>query len=102
MLAGQLRGAVSLAQQLLSNEIAAAIADAQQAGDTVRSRAVKAAARDDPQLAQSLPQLGETAAARIEAAQELERYQKQAFAQMENDLEELVATFGSAPPASSS
>jgi hypothetical protein len=96
-LAAQLRGAVALVRQRLASEIEAELAESKEAVGLSRSREAKAAARDRPELGDELRSLTEAAAARAEAARELQQYQVNAFARMELDLTDLMAEFG--PPS---
>ena len=100
-LVNQLRGAVALVCQNLSSEIDAELADSKSVAGVARSREAKTAARELPELGDELPRLAEAAAARAEAARELQKYQVDAFARMEFDLDDLLAEFG-APSEQSS
>ena len=93
-LAAQLRGAIALARQRLSGEIDAELADSTEAAGLSRSREVKAAARERSELGDELRLVAQTAAARADAARELQQYQTTAFARMELDLKDLMAEFG--------
>jgi hypothetical protein len=97
-LVSQLRGAVALVRQNLSSEIDAELADSKSVAGVARSREAKAAARENPELGDELPRVAETAAARAEAARELQKYQVDAFARMEFDLDDLLAGFRGGPP----
>ena len=97
-LVNQLRGAVALVRQNLSSEIDAELADSNSVAGVARSREAKAAARETPELGDELPRVAEAAAARAEAARELQKYQVDAFARMEVDLDGLLAAFRGGPP----
>jgi hypothetical protein len=97
-LVNQLRGAVELVRQSLSSEIDAELAESKSVAGVARSRDAKAAARENPELGDELPRVAEAATARAEAARALQRYQVDAFARMEFDLEDLLAAFQGSPP----
>ena len=91
----QLRGAVALSAQQLQTDLDAEIADARNATALTKATALKgagvAAGADQKPL---LAEVAQAAAGRVERAQALQKYQKQAFAQIEKDLVALVSAFG--------
>jgi hypothetical protein len=95
---GQLRGAVALAAQQLSADIEAEIADARQVSKLAGSAELRTLRRESEVLKEDLPKLTQAASSRTSSAQELQRYSKRAFAQLQRDLENLVSAFRTYPP----
>lgn len=95
----QLRGAVALTAEQLQNDLDAELADARNAAALIKPAALKgagvAALADQKPL---LAQVTQAAAGRVERAQALQKYQTQAFAQIEKDLVALALAFGGGSP----
>jgi hypothetical protein len=92
--AEHLRGAIALVGRQLSDDLDAEVADARQTAKLARSSELKALVRDDATLKEQLPGLATAAEARADDARVLRGQQKDAFAQIATDLDELLAVFG--------
>lgn len=90
----QLRGAVALAQRVLTDDVDAEIAETRESVSLLRSAEVRRLGKENAWLKEQLPNITDTATSRRDDARELQRYGKQAFAQVDKDLEELLKTFG--------
>jgi hypothetical protein len=91
----QLRGAIALAGQQLSDALGGEVADGKASVKLVRSRDVKSAAADDESFDEaSLSELAGNAEQRVSDAQALRSYQKDVFKQIATDLDGLLATLG--------
>ncbi len=90
----QLRGAVALARRALSDDVDAEVGGTQESIKLLRSSEVRQLRRESPWLKEEIPNITEAATSRVEDARQLQRYQKQAFAQLDRDLEELLKAFG--------
>lgn len=90
----QLRGAVALTAQQLLDDLDAEIADARSAATQAKPGALKDVAGGVASFKEQLQQVAQAATARGQRAQALQRYQKQAFAQIDKDLAALATAFG--------
>jgi hypothetical protein len=94
LVADQLRGAVALTQRMLSDDVEAELGETRESIKLLRSAEARQLGRENAWLKDQIPRITEAANTRMEAARELERYQQQAFAQLDKDLEGLLKTFG--------
>ncbi len=91
---GQLAGLVGTMRTTIAAELEAQAADARDAAAFLRSAEAKQLARADDRLKEALPAMLKVAAARVDDAQTLQRHTKDAFAQLETDLADLMQAFG--------
>lgn len=90
----QLGGALGLAARNLMASIAGGIDAASGSLQEFGGPEITKLAEANEQLSQALPQLIQTATARVEAGRQLEEYSKVALAQFEQDLQALQGAFG--------
>jgi len=92
--ADQLRGAIVLLDRHLTDGLDTETSDAKETAKLTRSSQIKALVADSPELKAGMPKLTQAIEERVEDARTLRAYQKDVFAQVATDLEQLVNTLG--------
>jgi phage tail protein X len=90
----QFGGAVALAASDLMAELAGAAEDANGSLQALKAAEIKSLARGNERLSEALPELMQTASARIKVGRGIEEYSKAAFADLGADLAALRGAFG--------
>ena len=91
----QLRGAITVTGKALSDALDAEVASGKASAKLARSAGIRSAAAGDESVnVKSLPLLAANADQRVADARTLRSYQKDVFAQIESDLDGLLATLG--------
>jgi phage tail protein X len=92
--AEQLRGAIAHVGRQLTEDVDAEVKDAHATAKLARSSELKTLSADVAGLKEQLPHLATAAEARADDAHALRAYQKEAFAQIATDLDELLGVLG--------